>query len=397
MAAGKVAGAVGAWLGVAAAGAAVGFATERYVMGRSLRGDDPYADEPFGSLRGKPQIVVADDGAPLYVEVDEPDSPADVTIVFSHGYALTQDSWHFQRRDLRGRARLVFWDQRRHGRSGGSPGEDGFASLPATEHGAEDTGLSEDADGGDEGRQEVVRERLAADLGAVLDAVAPHGPVVLAGHSMGGMTVLALALERPELFGDRVRGVALITTSAEGLNRTTLGLPMPLGRLATRSAPGLVAALARRPELFERGRRAGSDLGYVVTRRYSFAGGASPALVEFTAAMNASTPVDVLAEFLPVVWGIDAHQALEVMAPVPGLVIAAENDHLVPVQHGRDIAAALPLAEYVEATDSGHMVLLERHELVTEQLAALIEQVRRGTPRKRRSLTRVTSIGRRGR
>jgi hypothetical protein len=105
VAAGKAAGAVGAWLGVATAGAAVGFAAERYVMGRSLRRDDPFADEPFGSLRGRSQIVVADDGAPLYVEVDEPDGPADVTVLFSHGYALTQDAWHFQRRDLRGRVR----------------------------------------------------------------------------------------------------------------------------------------------------------------------------------------------------------------------------------------------------------------------------------------------------
>ncbi len=389
MAAGKAAGAVGGWLGVAAAGAAVGFAAERYVMGRSLRSDDPYADEPFGSLRGNAQIVVADDGAPLYVEVDELDTPAEVTVVFSHGYALTQDSWHFQRRDLRGTARLVFWDQRQHGRSGAAPDEDAFPGLAGH--------VPEEEDGGDSKRQTIVRERLAADLAAVLEAVAPQGPVVLVGHSMGGMTVLALALEHPELFGDRVRGVALITTSAKGLNSTTLGLPAPLGRLASRSAPGLVAALARRPELIERGRRVGSDLGYVITRRYSFAGGGSPALVEFTAAMNASTPVDVLAEFLPVVWGIDAHAALPVLARIPGLVIAAEDDHLTPVQHGRDIAAALPMAEYVEVADSGHMVLLERHELVTEHLASLIEQVRRGVPRRRQSVTKVTSIAGHGR
>ncbi|NDL57532.1 alpha/beta fold hydrolase [Phytoactinopolyspora sp. XMNu-373] len=352
-------------------------------MGRSLRKDDPYADEPFGSLRGKSQIVVADDGAPLYVEVDEPDGPADVTVVFSHGYALTQDSWHFQRRDLRGRTRLVFWDQRRHGRSGGAADDDGDEVVVDR-----DTIRAEP-------RQKIVRERLAADLSAVLDATTPRGPVVLVGHSMGGMTILALALERPELFEDRVRGVALIATSAEGLNASTFGLPTPFGRLATRSAPGLVAALARRPELIERGRRAGSDLGYVITRRYSFSRGASPALVEFTAQMNASTPVDVLAEFLPVVWGIDAHAALPVLAGIPGLVIAAENDHLTPLRHSRDIAEGLPLAEYVEVADSGHMVLLERAGLVTDYLDTLIEQVRRGPRPSRRSRASVLALWRR--
>jgi pimeloyl-ACP methyl ester carboxylesterase len=194
---------------------------------------------------------------------------------------------------------------------------------------------------------------------------------------------------------DRVRGVALIATSAEGLNASTLGLPTPFARLASRSAPGLVAALARRPELIERGRRAGSDLGYVITRRYSFSRGVSPALVEFTAEMNASTPVDVLAEFLPVVWGIDAHDALPVLAGIPGVVIAAEHDHLTPLRHSRDIAAELPLAEYVEVADTGHMVLLERADLVTDHLETLIEQVRRGMRRPRRSRISVRPLGRR--
>ncbi|WP_207782552.1 alpha/beta fold hydrolase [Phytoactinopolyspora limicola] len=382
VAVGKTLGSVGAVVGVAAAGAAVGFAAERYVMGRSLRKDDPYADEPFGSLRGTSRIVVADDGAPLYVEVDEPAEPTDLTVVFSHGYALTQDSWHFQRRDLRGRARLVFWDQRRHGRSGGTAGPDGNETTVDVNTRREQP------------RQQVVRERLAADLAAVIDATAPSGPVILVGHSMGGMTMLALALERPDLFGESVRGFALIATSAEGMNGSTFGLPAPLGRLATRSAPGLVAALARRPELVERGRRAGSDLGYVVTRRYSFSKRGSPALVEFTAAMNAATPVPVLAEFLPVVWGIDAHDALPVLAGLPGLVVAADHDHLTPLKHGRAIADALPQAEYVEVADAGHMVLLERHDVVTDHLEVLIERVRRGagSTTKRTTATRITSI-----
>lgn len=381
VAAGRRAGAVGAWLGLATAGAAVGFAAERYVMGRSLRRDDPYRQEPLGSLRGSSRIVRADDGAPLYVEVDDVPG-ADLTVVFCHGYALTQDSWHFQRRDLRGSARLVFWDQRGHGRSGG-------AGENELDHGAE--GLAPDGSMRGETRQRVVRERLARDLAAVLDAVAPEGPVVLVGHSMGGMGVLALALERPDLFGGRVRGVALMTTSAEGMKGTTLGLPAPLGRLASRTTPGLVAALARRPEMIEQGRRAGSDLGYVLTRRYSFDEGSSPALVEFTAAMNAATPVDVLADFLPVLWGIDASDALPVLSGLPVLIIGAENDHLTPVEHSRAIAEALPAAEYVEAADSGHMVILERHELVTEQLKELIARVRSGR-RPRRSRTKIKSL-----
>jgi pimeloyl-ACP methyl ester carboxylesterase len=345
---------VGTGLGVAAIGAAVGFAAERYVVGRSLRRDDPYADEKFGSLRGVPHTVETDDGILLHVEVDAAGSTSPVTVVFTHGYALNQDSWHFQRRDLAGRARLVFWDQRSHGRSGRAP----------------------------EGS--VTFERLGRDLAEVIDQVMPDGPVVLAGHSMGGMTVLALAGVRPDLFRDRVAGVALISTSAH-LGRVSLGLPGPLGRLTHKAAPGLVAALARRPEFVERNRRAGSDLGYVLTRRYSFVQGGSPALVEFTASMNASTPIEVVAEFLALFDDHDDRAALAALADLPVLVVGAVGDRLTPVAHSRELAEHLPGASYVEVADAGHMVLLERHDIVTAHLAELLDVVEAGLPKRRGS------------
>lgn len=342
---GRAASAVGMTLGVAAAGAAVGFATERYVVGRSLRGADPYEDEPLGTLRGDEHPVVTDDGVRLHVEIDEPVGRPKLTVVFTHGYALNLDEWHFQRRDLRGRARLVFWDHRSHGRSAAAPTE----------------GLS--------------FERLAFDLGQVIDQVAPKGPIVLVGHSMGGMTVMALTAARPDLFTNRVAGVALITTSHLDLATTPLGVAGAPGRLARRLAPGVVAALARQPDLIERGRRAGSDLGYVLTRRYSFVDRASPSLVRYTAQMNAETPIDVVAAFLPLFSTNDQEASLEVLNGLPVLVIGAAGDRLTPVEHSRALAEALPDADYVEIPDAGHMVLLERHEAVTQSLAKLIDRV----------------------
>jgi pimeloyl-ACP methyl ester carboxylesterase len=361
---GRTAGSVGAWVGVAAGAAAVGFATERYVMGRSLRGADPYADEPLGSLRGDVHPVVTDDDVALHVEVDEPDSPGDLTVVLSHGYALNLDAWHFQRRALRGSVRLVFWDQRSHGRSSAAPDDS------------------------------VTLDRLAGDLGQVIDTVAPTGPLVLVGHSMGGITTLALARQRPELFTERVVGVGLVASTAKGLADATLGLPGPVGRLANRLAPGVVAGLARRPEIVEHGRRAGSDLGYVVTKLYSFGDDdVSPALVEFTAAMNANTPIGVLSSFLPLFAKADLRDAVPVIAPLPTLVIGAALDKLTSVEYSRDLAATLPHVDYVEAADSGHMLMLDRHELVTDGLARLIERARRrvaGTTVPAGSRVRVT-------
>jgi pimeloyl-ACP methyl ester carboxylesterase len=172
-----------------------------------------------------------------------------------------------------------------------------------------------------------------------------------------------------------VVGVALIATSARDLGKVSLGLPGPLGRVAHKVAPGLVAALARRPELVERGRRVGSDLGYVLTRRYSFVESRSASLVEFTAAMNAATPIEVVADFLPLFSGHDGRAALPVLARVPVLVVGAVGDLLAPVEHSRELVDSLPDASYVEVADAGHMVLLERHDVVTSQLRELVDRV----------------------
>jgi pimeloyl-ACP methyl ester carboxylesterase len=349
MTVGRALAALGIGAVAAGAGALAGWATERYVLGRSLRGDDPYADEPLGGLRGTPYALETSDGVQLHVEVDHEGSPGP-TVVFCHGYALNQDVWHFQRRDLQV-GRMVFYDQRSHGRSGHAPGST------------------------------VSMKRLGVDLGEVLDALAPSGPVVLVGHSMGGMTIMALADQRPELFGERVVGVALVATSSADLNRQILGIKGSLAETAYRVGPAAVATASRQADIVESVRRSGSDLGYLLTRRYAFGRpDASPSLVEFTAAMNAGTPVDVIGEFLPHLGAHDAREALAAMKDVQGLVIGARRDLLTPIEHSRLIVQALPQADYVEIPDAGHMVMLEYPDLVSAHLRSLVARAVRGTP-----------------
>jgi len=96
----RIAGVAAGAVGVAVAGTAVGVARRRRVIARRGAGDRT----PFGSLRSRPITVVADDGVPLHVEVDEfTDRPAArhrraatpdgqrLTVVFVHGYALNLD------------------------------------------------------------------------------------------------------------------------------------------------------------------------------------------------------------------------------------------------------------------------------------------------------------------
>lgn len=334
-------------LGSAVLGVGAGVAAERALM-RAAFPDPGDGDASVGSLRGEVCPVTADDGTLLHVEIDEPADPdsADVTVVFSHGYSLNLDTWHYQRLALRDRARLVFWDQRSHGRSGRGP---------ATSH---------------------VIDQLGRDLGSVLAACVPSGPIILVGHSMGGMTVMALAAEQPELFGDRVRGVALIATSAGGLADLDLRLPRPLARLFHREAPSLAAALAARAERIDRSRTRTSDLDFLLTKRLSFGGGVSRDQARFVADLIGSTPIEVVAEYLPEFDRHDKVAALAALQRVQTLVMVGDHDMLTPDSHSREIVRRVPGAQLVILPATGHMIITERHADVSDHLVDLLATVR---------------------
>ncbi|KPI16623.1 hypothetical protein OK074_8356 [Actinobacteria bacterium OK074] len=363
----RLAGIAGAAIGVVAAGAAAGVAIERLTVGRGMRKRARLALDstgPYGSLRGTPGKAYADDGTELYYEVDEaePDAvpaprrrrlfgrkaPAPVTVVFSHGYCLNQDSWHFQRAALRGVVRTVHWDQRSHGRSG--------------------RGVAQTVD-----RVPVGIEQLGRDLKAVLDAAVPEGPIVLVGHSMGGMTVMGLADQFPDLVRERVVGVGFVGTSSGHLGEVNFGLPVAGVNAVRRVLPGLLKVLGQQAALVEKGRQATADLFAGIIKRYSFASkDIDPAVERFAERMIESTPIDVVAEFYPAFTEHDKTEALAVFAGLPVLVLAGVKDLVTPSAHSEAIADLLPDAELVLVPDAGHLVMLEHPEVVIDRLADLL-------------------------
>ncbi|MFF7856071.1 alpha/beta fold hydrolase [Streptomyces sp. NPDC007904] len=364
----RATGVAGLAIGVLATGAAAGVAIERMTVGRGMRMKARLALDsagPYGALRGTPCKAYADDGTELYYEVDDLDpdpattparrrrlfgrkSPTPVTVVFSHGYCLNQDSWHFQRAALRGVVRTVHWDQRSHGRSAR-----GAAQV--------------------ERGEPVTIEQLGRDLKAVIDAAVPDGPIVLVGHSMGGMTVMALADQYPELVRERVLGVALVGTSSGRLGEVNFGLPVAGVNAVRRILPGVLKALGQRADLVEKGRRATADLFAGVVKRYSFASrDVDPAVTRFAERMIESTPIDVVAEYYPAFNDHDKTEALAHFADLPVLVLAGVQDLVTPSEHSEAIAGLLPGAELVLVPDAGHLVMLEHPEVVTDRLADLL-------------------------
>ncbi|QKW02101.1 alpha/beta fold hydrolase [Streptomyces sp. NA02536] len=358
----RATGVAGVAIGVLATGAAAGVAIERMTVGRGMRKKARLALDsagPYGGLRGTPGKAYADDGTELYYEADDLDldptparrrrlfgrrTPAPVTVVFSHGYCLNQDSWHFQRAALRGVVRTVHWDQRSHGRSARA-----------------------------ERGEPVTIDQLGRDLKAVIDAAAPEGPIVLVGHSMGGMTVMALADQYPELIRERVVGVVLVGTSSGRLGEVNFGLPVAGVNAVRRVLPGVLKALGQRAELVEKGRRATADLFAGVIKRYSFATrDVDPAVARFAERMIESTPIDVVAEYYPAFSDHDKTEALAHFVGLPVLVLAGVEDLVTPSEHSEAIADLLPEAELVLVPDAGHLVMLEHPEVVTDRLADLL-------------------------
>ena len=342
----------GGVLGATAAGVAVAAVAQHNRIGK-VRQDavDLPHELPTPLPPDREYTVRADDGLALSVEeLDPADGAApELTVVLVHGYTLDRRAWLFQRHELAQstapRVRQVLYDHRSHGRSGRSP------------------------------RAACTIEQLGRDLHAVIHAAAPEGPVVLIGHSLGGMTIMALAEHDPELFAERVCGVAFLNTSAGDIGRS--GLPRPF--LSRRNPLMPVARQLSRWEpsarVIDRGREAGRNLIWSMTRALSFGDeSVHPALVELVYMMIRATSFEIMTDFLEEFGRHDRYAALAGLQYVKALVLGTDGDRMIQYQHSEAIAALLPHAELVHIPAAGHLMMLEQPKLVNEHLLGLLSR-----------------------
>jgi len=348
-AAGRVAGGV---LGVAAAATTVAAVVHHHRIAK-VRGDAvglPH-ELPTPLPPDREYTVPADDGIVLSVEeLDPADGGApELTVVLVHGYTLDRRAWLFQRHELAHstapRVRQVLYDHRSHGRSGRSP------------------------------RTACTIEQLGRDLHTVIQAAAPDGRVVVIGHSLGGMTIMALAEHDPELFVERIAGVAFLNTSAGDIGRS--GLPRPV--LSRRNPVMPVARQLSRWEpsarVIDRGREAGRNLIWSMTRALSFGDeSVHPALVELAYMMIRATSFEIMTDFLEEFGRHNRYAALAGLKYAKALVLGTDGDRMIQYQHSEAIAALLPHAESVHIPGSGHLMMLEQPKLVNEHLLGLLSQ-----------------------
>ena len=340
-----VGGKAGLLAGVAGISTVAGLSAAKALRRRRMI-NDAYEGEDFKLLDAdRGCVVTTPDGTSLVVREVGPVT-APLTIVFAHGFCARMGSFHFQRTALAARRgdqiRMVFYDQRGHGQSASAATE--TYTVP----------------------------QLGLDLEAVLAVMVPVGPVVLVGHSMGGMTVLSHARQFPQRYPRRIVGAALISSAAEGLSRSPLGetLQNPAleaVRFAARYAPGAV----------HRARGAIQSLIRPIIRDASFGGAdVSPRLVEFSQAMIHGTDVATLVEFLHALEVHDETAALPVLARIPTLIACGGRDLLTPAKYSEEMAAVLPDSELVIVPGAGHLVQLEAPDVINDALLRLVERAR---------------------
>lgn len=278
--------------------------------------------------------VVSADGARLHAEVHGPEgAPA---VVLAHGWTCSTAFWAAQIRDLAVDHRVIAYDQRGHGRSVAPDGVEGYSTTA-----------------------------LADDLEAVLAAtLEPGEQAVIAGHSMGGMTVMA-ASTRPG-FREHAAAALLCSTGSSRLVAESTVVPIRAGRLRTRLTRSVLGAKAPLGPVTPMARK--------VLKYATMGAGSPPERVEVCAQIVHGCPRGVRYRWSHVLDELELDAGVLELT-VPTAVIAGTSDRMTPVVLARRLAGMLPDSlGLTELPGIGHMTPVEAPETVTEGIRNLVKK-----------------------
>jgi len=336
---------------VVSAGIAAGVAAG--VIGGALLRRRPSGEvEPIGAVPPDDLGFVASfDGTKLAVRAaGDPTAPV---VLLAHGFSLDMSVWCDVWPELARTDRVVTFDFRSHG-------------------------ASERAALGD-----LSLRAMGRDVAAVLDVVAPDRPAVVVGHSMGAVAILALAEQRPELFGPRISGVGLIGAGSSDLLKGAMGSVTEL----LRPRVGSLRSAARRVDGLRRALLASPlGVGGVVARVTQFGPNAPTRVVDHVVALAQRTASEVWTDALPELMEMDLRHAVP-RVRVPAIVLVGEYDRVTPPAGAVALAAALPEGRFVLIPNAGHIPMLEAPDAVASELARFARELVPPAPPRRRKTT----------
>ena len=226
------------------------------------------------------------------------------TLLFVHGFPLSRGTWSKQVDAFKSSHRVIAPDLRGLGESEATAGP-------------------------------VSMIRFAEDLYALIQHL-HAGPIILAGHSMGGYVALAFAKAYPQA----LRGLVLVGTKA--------GADTPEGA-ATRRATA------------EKVRENGASVvvDAMVSKMLSASNTDAAMAASVRGFMASSKPEGVIGALLGMAERPDAGAWLREIR-VPTLVIAGLDDTIIPSSESEALAKAIPGAQLKLIPKAGHLVAFEQ-------------------------------------
>jgi len=280
------------------------------------------------------------DGTTLHLEIYGP--PEAPPLLVTHGWGVTSAQWYYLLQDVGERFRLVVWDLPGLGRS----------TRPA--------------------QSEYSLDMMARALDAILTFLGPR-PVVLVGHSIGGMILLTLCRLFPDALGRRVCGMVLAHTTYTNPVRTTAKHQLYTALQKPVLEPLLHLTIWLSPVLWLL-----NILSYLngsahhSTARQSFAGTQTRQQVAFVTRCVLQTSPAVLARGMLGMLRYDATATLPTIG-VPVLIIAGDQDTTTLPDASAYMQASIPGAQRTTLTPAKHQDLLEHHGPFAQRVVAFCD------------------------
>ncbi len=251
-------------------------------------------------------------------------------LVFTHGWALSQQWWWKQVEHLKDRYRVVTYDVRGHGRSGGR--KKNFHDF----------------------------QLLVDDLEELRDKLELKDAVVV-GHSMGGAITLHHAVQRPST----LRGLVLVDSPQAdgGFDNllTMLGLDVVSRPFLPLLGDTTVLSLAwpiLRDQMWSR-KFQKKNKKLIKQSRREFEDNDLTAVLRAFSALVRREEID------------DDLRSIK----VPALVLIGQKDDAIPREAAEDLAADIPKARLSIVPKAGHMSMVEQSDFVNAQLDAYLAKV----------------------
>ena len=287
--------------------------------------------------------VVDSDGLNIHTYMVGPSENAEATVVFIHGFTLAAEVYYMQVDYLQTfypNIKSVLIDARGHGATGQVRPE--LCTIAGT----------------------------ANDVLAAIHEHAPTGPLILVGHSLGGLTALNLVKRADQALRQRIVGMVLVATSIESLS--TQGLPQVL---ASPLADNVKNAVEAAPNDAQKFRQYATTFLAPTLATAVFQRDTNDEVIDFHAAMIHETPLDTFVGFFDDLQEHDELDAAPALEGLDGYVLAGELDDVTPISQADRICEVWPEARLQIAEGAGHMLPLEAPGILNNAIGNILDSL----------------------